>query len=159
MAPQPAHLRGRAVWADLFSDSFCRLDNRSRSDAKMIDEFVRLSAVWDRANGEFMYSDTFRTDCTQHSIPETAVGVMIFNGKDAPLRGLGAVQQRGTVDGDDTIEIDDTHGDACCFQCVVGLQGFKERDASRDNRENIRCALTNDFRSADVERFIRPVQN
>jgi len=31
----------------LFRDSFGCFDNRSRPDAEVIDEFVRLPAVWD----------------------------------------------------------------------------------------------------------------
>jgi hypothetical protein len=43
----------------LFRDSFGCFDNRSRSDAKVVDEFVQLAAVWDRANRKLMHLDTF----------------------------------------------------------------------------------------------------
>ena len=76
-------------------------DNRSCSDAKVVDEFVRLPTVWDHANGKLMHLDAFGSDRAEHSIPEAAVRIMIFNGEDAPLRSPGAVQQRGAVDGDD----------------------------------------------------------
>ena len=125
----------------------------------MVDEFLRLPAVWDRANGELMHLDAFGADRAEHSIPEAAVRIMIFNGEDAPLRGPGAVQQRGAINGDDAIEIEDPHGDAGSFQCIVGLQGFEERDAGCDDRKHIRRALANDLRSADLERFIGSVQN
>ncbi len=105
----------------LFCDLFGCFDNRPCSNAKVVNEFVRLPAMWDRANGELMHLDAFGSDRTEHSIPEAAVRIMIFNGEDAPLRGPGAVQQRGAVNGDDAIEIDDPHGDAGSFQCVVRL--------------------------------------
>ena len=129
----------------LFCYLFGCFDNRACSDAKVVDEFVRLPAVRDRANGELMHLDTFGSDRAKHRIPEAAVCIMIFNGEDAPLRGPGAVQQRGAVDGDDAIEVDDPYGDAGSFQCVVGLQGFEERDACCDDREDIRRVLANDF--------------
>ena len=129
----------------LFCDLFGCFDNRSCSDAKVIDEFVRFSAVWDCANGKLMHLDALGSDRAKHSIPKTAVRIVIFNGEDAPLCGSGAVQQRGAVDRDDTVEIDDPHGDTGCFQYVIGLQGLEERDASRNNRKDIRCALANDF--------------
>ena len=81
-----------AVRNGLFRDLFDCLDNRSGSDAKVVDEFVRLPAVWDRADGELMHLDAFWSDRAEHSIPEAAVGIMIFNGEDASLRGSGAVQ-------------------------------------------------------------------
>ena len=87
----------------------------------------------------------------EHSIPEAAVRIVIFNGEDASLRGPGAVQQRGAIDGDDAIEIDDPHGDAGSFQCVVRLQGFEECDTGCNDRKDIRRALANDLRSADLE--------
>ena len=96
----------------LFCDLFGCFDNRSCSDAKVVDEFVRLPAVWNRANGELMHLDAFGSDRAEDCIPEPAVRIMIFNGEDAPLRGPGTVQQRGAIDGDDAIEIDDPHGDA-----------------------------------------------
>ena len=130
---------------DLFCYLFGCFDNRSCSDAKVVDEFVWLPAVWDRANGELMHLDAFRSDRAEDGVPKAAVRIMIFNGEDAPLRGPGAVQQRGAVDGDDAIEIDDPHGDAGSFQCIIGLQGFEERDAGCDDREDIRRALANDF--------------
>ena len=129
----------------LFCDLFGCFDNRSCADAKVVDKFVRLPAVWDRANGELMHLDAFWSDRAEHSIPKTAVGIMIFNREDTALRGPGTVQQRGPVEGGDTIEIDDPHGDTGCFQYVIGLQGLEERDAGRNNRKDIQCALANDF--------------
>ena len=91
----------------------------------MIDKFVRLPAVWDRANGKLMHFNAFWSDRAEHCISETAVRIMILNGEDAPLSGSGTVQQRGAINGNNTIKIDDPHGEACAFQCVVGLQGFE----------------------------------
>ena len=117
----------------------------------MVDEFVRLPAVWDHTNGKLMHFDALWSDRTEHSISKAAVRIVIFNGEDAPLRGPGAVQQRGAINGDDAIEIDDPHGDAGSLQCVVGLQRFEKRDTSCNDREDIRRALANDFQSADVD--------
>ena len=125
----------------LFCDLLRCFDNRSRSDAKVVDEFVRLAAVRDRANRKLMHLDAFGSDRAEHRITESTVRIMIFDGEEPPLRGPGTVQQRRAVDGDDTIEIDDPHGDAGGFQCVVGLQRFEERDACCDDREDIRRAL------------------
>jgi hypothetical protein len=52
----------------LFRDSFGCFDNRSRSDAKVVDEFVQLAAVWDRANRKLMHLDTFGSDRAEHRI-------------------------------------------------------------------------------------------
>ena len=105
----------------LFRDSFGCFDNRSCSNAKVIDEFVRLPAVWDRANRKLMHLDTFGSDRAEHRISKSTVRIMIFDGEEPPLRGPGTVQQRRAVDGDDTIEIHDSHGDADTFQRVVGF--------------------------------------
>ena len=66
----------------LFCDLFSCFDNRSRSDAKVVDEFVRLPAVWDRANRKLMHLDTFGSDRAEHRISEATVRIMIFNGED-----------------------------------------------------------------------------
>ena len=96
----------------LFRDSFGCFDNRSCSNAKVVDEFVRFPAVWDRANRKLMHLDAFRPNRAEHCISETAVRIVIFNGEDAPLRGPGTVQQRDTVYGNNAIEVNDPHGDA-----------------------------------------------
>lgn len=103
----------------LFRDSFSCFHNRSCSDAKVIDKFIRLPTVWDRANGKLMHFNAFWSDRAEHCIAETAVRIMILNGKDAPLSSPGTVQQRGAINGDDAVEIDDPHGGAGSFQCVV----------------------------------------
>ena len=105
----------------LFRDSFGCFDNRSRSDAKVVDEFVRLAAVWDRANRKLMNLDAFGSDRAEHRISKSTVRIMIFDGEEPPLRGPGTVQQRRAVDGGDTLEINDPHGDAGSFQSVVGF--------------------------------------
>jgi hypothetical protein len=96
----------------LFCDLLRCFDNRSRSDARVADEFVRLAAVRDRANPKLMQLDAFRPNRAEHRITESTVCIMIFDGEEPPLRGPGTVQQRHAVDGDDTIEIHDPHGDA-----------------------------------------------
>ena len=75
----------------LFRDSFGCFDNRSRSDAKVVDEFVRLAAVRDRANRKLMYFNTFWSDRAEHRITKATMRIMIFNGKDAPLSGSGTI--------------------------------------------------------------------
>ena len=105
----------------LFRDSFGCFDNRSGPDAEVVDEFVRLPAVRDRANGELMHLDAFGPDRTEHRIAEATMRIMILDGKEPPLRGPGTVQQRRAVDGDDTIEIHNPHEDAGTFQRVVGF--------------------------------------
>jgi len=76
----------------LFRDSFGCFDNRSCSNTKVIDELIRLPAVWDRANGELVYFDSFGSYRAQHGIPETTVRIMVLNGKDVSLCGPGAIQ-------------------------------------------------------------------
>ena len=105
----------------LFRDSFGCFDNRSCSDAKVIDQLVRLPAVWDRANSKLMHFNAFWSNRAEHRISKAAVRIMILNGEDAPLRGSSTVQQRRAINGDDAIEIDDPHRESRAFQSVVGF--------------------------------------
>lgn len=99
----------------LFRDSFGCFDNRSGPDAEVVDEFVRLPAVRDRANGELMYFDAFGPDRTEHRIAEATMRIMILDGKEPPLRSPGTVQERRAVDGNNAIEIDDPDEDTGSF--------------------------------------------
>ena len=47
-----------------------------------------------------MHVNAFGPDRAEHRITESTVRIMIFDGKEPPLRGAGAVQQRCTVDGE-----------------------------------------------------------
>lgn len=58
----------------------------------MIDEFVRLPAVWDRANRKLVHFNTFGSDCAKHRISEAAMRIMVFNGEHTPLRRPRAIQ-------------------------------------------------------------------
>ena len=93
----------------------------------------------DRTNRKFMHFDTFRSNRTEHRISKTTMRIVIFNREDSPLRNPRTIQQCGAVDRNNTIEIDDSHGDAGSFQYIVRLQCFKQRDAGRDDREDVRC--------------------
>ena len=99
----------------LFRDSFGCFDNRSGPDAEVVDEFVRLPAVRDRANGELMHLDAFGPDRTEHRIAEATMRIMILDGEEPALRSPGTVQERRAVDRNDTIEIDDPDEDTGSF--------------------------------------------
>ena len=76
----------------LLYDLFRCFDNRSRSDAEVVDKFVRLAAVWDRTNRKLMHLDALGSDRAEHRISEATVRIMIFDGEEPPLCGPGAVQ-------------------------------------------------------------------
>jgi len=107
--PQWFHDVTVTVPEGLLYDLFNCFDNRPRSDAKVVDEFVRLPAMWDRANCKLMHLNAFWSDRAEHCISETAVRIVIFNREDAPLCGPGTIQQRDAIYGDNAIEVNDPH--------------------------------------------------
>ena len=60
-------------------------DDGSRSDSKIVDQFVRLAAPGDRADGQLVYHDPFGADGAEDRIAESAVGVVTFDPEEAPL--------------------------------------------------------------------------
>ncbi len=79
------------------------------------------------------------------------MGIVILHRKDPTLGRLSALQQSCSIDRGDAIEINHANGYAGCLQLVIGLQGFEQRHTSRDDRQYIRGALSEDLAAADLK--------
>src|SRR5215831_5333013 len=142
----------------LLDDVFSRFDNGSRSDAIVVNEFVRFSAMGNRPHCQLMNLDAFRTDRIEDSIAESPMCIVVFNRKDPVFGTPGALQQRGAIDGNDAVEIDHPYRDPCRFQMIVGFEGFEECDACRDDGQSIGGALSQDLGSTDLESLVRSIE-
>ena len=69
------------------------------------------------------------------------LGVVVLDGDDAAAGRLGALEQRGAVDGLDGERVDDAHVDAGLGQRVGRLHGVHQRDASAYQRHLVARAL------------------
>ena len=143
----------------LLDDVFSRFDNGSRSDAKVVDEFIRFAAMGNGPHRQLMDSDAFRADRVEHGIAQAAVRIVVLNGKNPALGGPGAFEYRRPVDGNDAVEIDHTYSNARCLQLVISLERLVECNSSRDDRKGIGCTLAQDFGAADLEPLFRSIEH
>src|SRR5215467_12641557 len=109
----------------LLDDVFSRFDNGSSSDAIVIDEFFRLSAVRDGSHRKLMHADPFSSDSIEHGIAQPTMCIVVFNRKNPVLCIPSAFQQSGSVDGNDAVEIDDACGNAGRLQLIIGFERFE----------------------------------
>lgn len=77
---------------ETYSQQFLHgIDNGSRTEPEMIDEFVRLPAVRNLAHRDLLNPHAFASDGSQHRIAKPAMSIMILDRENPILRGLRAL--------------------------------------------------------------------
>ncbi len=122
----------------LLDDLLGRFDNRSCSDAKVIHEFVRLPAVGNGPNREFVDLHAFRSDRIKDGVAQPSVSVMILYGEEATFGRSGTVEQSRAVDWRDAVKIDHPYGNSRRLELIVCLERFEKCHARCDDREDVR---------------------
>src|SRR5215813_3339969 len=133
--------------------------NGLRVDLVLSQQFLGFTTVGYFTNCKPINPHTLTFDCLGNSIADAAGGVVIFDGDDGVVSCRSSFEQRYGINWADTEYVKDPNRDALLLQLIVCLQGFRERDASSNYRNDVLIALSEDFGFPDFKLLVALVDN
>jgi hypothetical protein len=101
----------------------------------------------------------FVGECREHRVPEPALGPVVFDRHESPVRRLDCITQSGGVERLDRVEVDDARRDVVLGQRVRRGERLVDRDPGGDERDLVVLARAEDATPADLELLVGPVQD
>src|SRR4029453_8594192 len=103
-------------------------------NAVAVEQFCRLSATRQLADGEPANGQAGRSDSFAHRVADAARRVMILDGDNHALGRLAGGNERTGIYWLNRVGVDDPDIDALRLQLFVRLARFEHRDSSADDR-------------------------